>query len=97
MIPKCVLKKAVVVAVLAGGLATAVSASARSPRLPLPQRAIPATTKAQLYHAPENAKSGSWTPLKNVYPGSMPDLALLLTDGTVMVHEGCSPDWFKLI
>ncbi|MFL5240126.1 MAG: hypothetical protein ACJ8EL_21510 [Rhizomicrobium sp.] len=97
MSAKCILKKAVVVAVLAAGLMAAVSAAASSHRLPLPGQAIPAATKAQLYRAPENAKSGSWTPLKNVYPGSMPDLALLLTDGTVMVHEGCSPDWFKLI
>lgn len=42
------------------------------------------------------AKSGNWAALKNPYPGTFPDLPLLLTDGTVIVHEGCSPTWHKL-
>ena len=40
--------------------------------------------------------SGTWTPLQNPVPGDYPDMGLLLTDGTVMLHNGCSPDWYRL-
>ena len=39
-------------------------------------------------------RSGKWMPLQNPYPGTFPDLPLLMTDGTV--HEGCTPNWSRL-
>ncbi|MGZ6014139.1 MAG: hypothetical protein ACXWKM_00200 [Phenylobacterium sp.] len=40
---------------------------------------------------------GTWTPLTHGFPGAnFPDTALLLTDGSVLMHNGCSPNWFKL-
>ncbi|HEY1962965.1 MAG TPA: hypothetical protein VGG69_11140 [Rhizomicrobium sp.] len=41
--------------------------------------------------------SGTWQHLINAFPGAaFPDTALLLTDGTVMMHDGCTRHWFKL-
>jgi hypothetical protein len=41
--------------------------------------------------------SGTWTPLAHAFPGpSGPDLPLLLTDGSVIVHEACTEHWYKL-
>ncbi len=49
------------------------------------------------YKAPANANSGTWTPLANPFPGvSFPDTAELLTDGTVIMHDGCTRDWYRL-
>lgn len=49
------------------------------------------------YVAPSSAQSGTWTALTHAFPGtSFPDTALLLTDGTVLMHDGCTSDWYKL-
>ena len=49
------------------------------------------------WHAPINAKSGKWNGLAHAFPGSgFPDTALLLNDGTVMMHDGCTVNWFRL-
>src|SRR6185437_15040915 len=40
--------------------------------------------------------SGTWATLQNPYPNVDPDTPLLLTDGTVIVHETCSSRWDKL-
>jgi len=49
------------------------------------------------YVAPPGVKSGTWTPLLHGFPGStFPDTPLLLTDGTVIMHDGCTTDWYKL-
>ena len=37
----------------------------------------------------------SWTPLTNAFPSGA-GTALLLTDGTVLVHATCTPNWYKL-
>jgi hypothetical protein len=42
------------------------------------------------------ASSGTWTPLAKPFPGSTPDTALLLTDGGVLMHDGCTPNWYRL-
>ena len=40
---------------------------------------------------------GNWTALMNSFPGCMSDLALLLTDGSVLVHDYCpATHWYKL-
>ncbi|MBV8978383.1 MAG: hypothetical protein JO261_01870 [Alphaproteobacteria bacterium] len=49
------------------------------------------------YTAPANSASGTWSALTNAFPGSgFPDTSLLLTDGTVMMHDGCTTDWYRL-
>jgi len=49
------------------------------------------------YVAPGGSGSGTWTPLTNSFPGAgFPDTSLLLTDGTVMMHDGCTTNWFRL-
>ncbi|HEY1614655.1 MAG TPA: hypothetical protein VGF97_13285 [Rhizomicrobium sp.] len=42
-------------------------------------------------------KSGTWTDYKGSLPfASGPDTSLLLTDGTVLMHDVCTSNWFKL-
>ena len=49
------------------------------------------------YHAPANSRSGTWQALAHGFPGrSFADTSLLLTDGTVLMHDGCTPDWYRL-
>jgi hypothetical protein len=48
------------------------------------------------YAAPAGSSSGRWAPLANGFPGSTPDTALLMTDGSVLMHDGCTTDWYKL-
>jgi hypothetical protein len=49
------------------------------------------------YQAPQSSISGTWTPLAHGFPGtSFPDTPLLLTDGTVVMHDGCTTDWYRL-
>lgn len=47
--------------------------------------------------APANSGSGTWQPLANPFPGKrFPDTSLLLTDGSVIMHDGCSRGWYRL-
>jgi hypothetical protein len=46
-------------------------------------------------HVP-SVTSGTWKPLTNLFPGTSPDTALLLTDGTVMMHDLCTRNWYRL-
>jgi len=40
---------------------------------------------------------GKWTNLANPFPGPTgPDTALLMTDGTVLMHSWCSRKWYRL-
>jgi hypothetical protein len=46
------------------------------------------------------AISGTWTDLTNPFPGVSgfgPDTALLLNDGSVVMHEVCTSNWFRLL
>jgi hypothetical protein len=46
------------------------------------------------YHT---AAGGTWTNLKKSFPGSTgPDTALLMTDGTVLMHSWCTSKWYRL-
>jgi hypothetical protein len=88
-------KSAPMLALLAAGLLST-TALAQRPMDPLPsQTRRPASPQAP-YVAPPAIKSGTWTTMKNAYPGTFPETALLLTDGTAMVHEGCTGTWYKL-
>ena len=43
------------------------------------------------------ARAAGWTPLSNVAAWTNgPDTPLLMTDGTVMVHDYCTPNWYSL-
>ncbi len=42
-------------------------------------------------------KSGTWTDLKQAFPGPTgPDTSLLMTDGTVLTHSWCTSKWYRL-
>jgi hypothetical protein len=47
--------------------------------------------------------AGTWTLLTNGFPGNTsdsnfgPGTALLLTDGSVVMHNNCTPNWYRLI
>ncbi len=73
----------------------ATSALAR-PLTPLPGPHVPYDPHRQGYVAPAKVKSGTWGALTNAFPGGTPDTALVMTDGTVMMHDGCTTDWYKL-
>jgi hypothetical protein len=40
--------------------------------------------------------SGTWTNVAAAFPGGSPGTALLLTDGTVLMHDSCTPNWYRL-
>lgn len=48
------------------------------------------------YVAPPKVKSGNWSGLNHAYPGDFPDTAAQMTDGTILMHNGCTADWYKL-
>jgi len=49
------------------------------------------------YKAPIIARSGTWTDLTNALPFvNGPWVQILLTDGTVLVEDFCTPNWYKL-
>ena len=71
-------------------------AEAHHALLPLPPRALIRSTEPP-FHAPHASRSGTWTNLKHKFPGPTgPDTALLMTDGTVLMHSWCSATWFRL-
>jgi hypothetical protein len=86
--------------VLTVSVAALLSSSAFAAHLtPLPKHpnSWRATPGQQGWHAPKKAKSGTWSALNHTYPGSGgPDTAMLLTDGTVMMHDFCTTAWWKL-
>src|SRR5204863_4787675 len=49
------------------------------------------------YKAAKNMHSGTWKDLSNKLPfANGPWVQMLLTDGTVLVDDLCSPNWYKL-
>src|ERR1041385_5435655 len=62
----------------------------RHPLAPLPR---PAHAAVPYY----TGAGGTWTNLKKGFPGPTgPDTALLMTDGTVLMHSWCSVTWWRL-
>jgi hypothetical protein len=43
-----------------------------------------------------NPLSGTWKPT-TVFPGTSPTTALLLTDGSVIVQDQCTANWYRLV
>ena len=84
----------VLVATAAALLST--SALAAHHLTPLPSRHGWDTSKP-VFKAPPGSISGTWTGLTHAFPGSgFPDTTVQLTDGTVLMHDGCTTDWYKL-
>lgn len=49
------------------------------------------------FTAPAGTTSGTWQAVATPITGnSFPDTAVLLTDGTVLMHAGCTSRWYKL-
>jgi hypothetical protein len=87
---------ATVLATMTAGLLST-SAIAFRPMTPLPGHHGRVGPVKAPYQAPENSTSGTWQPLAHGFPGtSFPDTPLLLTDGTVIMHDGCTTDWYRL-
>jgi len=85
-----------VLAVVTAGLLST-SALAHRQLRPLPGQAKHIGPYLPQYQAPPKVRSGTWTALKAGFPGSsFPDSANVLTDGTVMMHDGCTSDWYRL-
>jgi hypothetical protein len=63
---------------------------------PLPGQAKYVGPYKPAYQAPPASISGTWSSLKNAFPGGTPDTALLLTDGSVIMHDGCTRNWWRL-
>ncbi len=60
------------------------------PRPPPHRRAITSAMR-------ERAKAGGWEQLANSAPwASGPGSQILMTDGTVLVQDSCTPNWFRL-
>jgi len=49
----------------------------------------------QPYQAPDSAKSGKWVEVTK-FPGSSPETSLLMMDGTVITHDVCTTNWYRL-
>src|SRR5262249_18649205 len=54
------------------------------------------------YATPASAQTGTWTDFTGAgnggtFPGTSPDTALLLTDGSVIMHDVCTPNWFRFL
>jgi hypothetical protein len=88
----------IALAAISGALLST-SVLAHPPLTPAPKRSahfVPNPAKPP-FVAPPKSKSGTWAALTNAFPGAgFPDTSLLLTDGTVMMHDGCTSNWFKL-
>ncbi len=57
---------------------------------------IPLRQPPPAYRDADPVVSGTWFALSNSFPGAQPDTALLMTDGSVMMHDACTPDWYRL-
>src|ERR1051326_9143494 len=90
----------VTVSVLAAATAALLAGSALAahrPLTPLPGQHGHVGPYLPAYQAPPAIKSGTWAALAHSFPGtSFPDTPLLLTDGTVIMHDGCTADWYRL-
>lgn len=60
------------------------------------------THHAGAWHAPYRASgreavtSGIWTQVTARFPGVAPETALLMMNGTVIVHDSCTSQWYRL-
>ena len=92
-----------IVAAATAALLSSSALAAHRPLTPLPGQHGHVGPYKPAYTAPDNApagapiQSGTWHALAHGFPGtSFPDTPLLLTDGTVIMHDGCTADWYRL-
>ena len=92
------------VSVLALATATSLSTSASSQNIYYPfKKGVHFVPQGHVgpyekpFKAPRNNKSGTWTDLSNKLPfANGPWVQLLMTDGTILVEDFCTPNWYKL-
>src|SRR5579863_985713 len=79
-------------------ISLALVSTAASAHRPLPGQTSHYGPILAPYRQASAATSGTWTRLSGTsqYPGLSPDTALLMTDGTVMMHDSCTPTWWRL-
>jgi len=82
------------VAITGALLSTSALAMHRSP-LPAHPGSWHYNPAHQPFQAPKANASGTWNQLTHAFPGTG-DTSLLLTDGTVIMHDLCTVNWFKL-
>jgi len=78
-------------------ISLALASTAASAHRPLPGQAGHYGRELAPYRtAPPT--SGTWTRLtgNSQFPGVSPDTSLLMTDGTVLMHDSCTPYWYRL-
>jgi hypothetical protein len=80
------------------GLLSAPSDALALHRPPLPLKALAHVGPYAPPHiAPARTRSGTWTDYRGAMPFKQgPDTALLLIDGSVMVHDVCYGQWYRL-
>lgn len=88
------------IALLAASTAALLSTSALANRNfpdPLPTHRWDGKVTKAPYVAPPKIKSGTWSALTHTFPGTgAPDTALLMLDGTVLMHDLCTVKWYRL-
>ena len=79
-------------------ISVALVSTAASAHRPLPGQAGHYGPWLAPYRNAPPTTSGTWTRLTGTsqFPGHSPDTALLMTDGTVMMHDACTPYWYRL-
>jgi hypothetical protein len=103
MLPKVTV--AVLAIAMAGTLATDASAKHRHRNLVFPFQGqsspnAPTISQRMGNQQVDPTVSGTWTGLANAFPGTGgngPATALLLTDGSVVMHDICTPNWYRLL
>ncbi|MBV9570116.1 MAG: hypothetical protein JO056_02635 [Alphaproteobacteria bacterium] len=97
--PKFRASSTTIVAAMSAALLSTTALASKGHLTPLPGQAkhSDAANVSQGKGLAPKIKSGVWSALKNMPAfSSFPDTALVLTDGTVVMHDGCTSDWFRL-
>jgi hypothetical protein len=79
-------------------ISLALAPTAASAHRPLPGQAGRYGPVLAPYRQAPPTTSGTWARLTgdSQFPGHSPDTALLMTDGSVMMHDACTPNWYRL-
>jgi len=79
-------------------LSFALGSTVASAHRPLPGQAGHYGPMLAPYTQAPPTVSGTWTRLtgSSEFPGVSPDTSLLMTDGTVLMHDACTPYWYRL-
>src|SRR6185295_15805593 len=95
--PKFGASSTTLVAALTAALLSSTALASKGHITPLPGQAGHVNVQMPKSPLEPKIKSGTWSKLKNMPAfSSFPDTAQVLTDGTVVMHDGCTSYWFKL-